>query len=86
MICNLQTQHVPISTELQVRLRVLELPEHKRIMSEGYTCVMHLHCLVEEIEISGVEAVFDENKKPFKQAFIKSQQEGIVKFLVFFKK
>ena len=51
-------------------------------MSQGYTCVIHLHCLVEEVEISLVEAVFDENNKPMKQGFMKSGQEGIVKLQV----
>jgi translation elongation factor EF-1alpha len=40
-------------------IRILELPEDKRIFSSGYNCVLHLHCLVEEVEINAVEALID---------------------------
>lgn len=42
--------------------------------------MLHLHCIVEEIEISEVEAYFDqETKKPVKKTFLRSNEEGIVK-------
>jgi len=31
-------------------------------MSEGYKCILHIHTTVEEIEVSGVDAIKDLEK------------------------
>jgi peptide chain release factor subunit 3 len=46
--------------EFRANLTVLELLEHKKIISSGYECVIHMHAIVEEAQISKVEA--KENK------------------------
>jgi len=58
----------------------MELHEHKAIMSEGYSCVIHLHASVHQIEIASVEAqILPDSKKKIKQSFLKSFMSGIVK-------
>lgn len=37
----------------------MELPEHKKIMNEGYTAILHIHTTVHTIEITSVEAHWD---------------------------
>lgn len=37
-------------------MTILELPEQKKIMSSGYECVMHMHAISEECEVSHIEA------------------------------
>lgn len=59
---------------------MLELPEHKKIFSTGYTCVMHLHTALEEIEITHVNQIFDDQKKEWIPAnYLKSGCLGKVR-------
>lgn len=52
-------------------------------MSQGYTCVLHMHTCVAEIEIEEVEALQNpENKKLTKTTFLKSNQVGVVKIAI----
>jgi len=52
---------------------VLELPEHKLIMSSGYSCVIHLHAALEDIIISEVKAEIDrKTKEKKKTGFLKA--------------
>lgn len=44
------------SLEFKANLTVLELPEHKKLMSSGYECVIHMHAISEGAEIAIVEA------------------------------
>jgi len=37
--------------EIEAELQILELPDHKAIMSAGYSCVIHVHTIMEEVEI-----------------------------------
>jgi peptide chain release factor subunit 3 len=61
----------------------LELPEHKKIFSTGYTCVMHLHTTLEEIEITHVNTIYDESKKEWIPAnYLKSGSLGRVRATV----
>jgi len=61
----------------------MKLPEHKPILSQGYTCVLHMHTSVQEIEIEEVEAVMDpESKKLTRVSFLKTGQTGVVKISV----
>lgn len=43
------------------KIKLLDLPEQKKIVSEGFACVMHLHTAVEEVEISAVEACLEKD-------------------------
>ena len=70
-------------SEFEAKLQVLELPEHKPIMSQGYTCVLHLHTSVEEVEITTVVSLFDNEKgKYVKSSFLKSGVTGQARILV----
>jgi len=80
MICSTD-DFCHIANEILCRITVTELPEHKPIISEGYSCIIHLHAFVHEIEISHVEAVINSDKKKIKASFLKNNQEGIVKIL-----
>jgi len=79
MICSTEDL-CPVTQLFIAELTLLKLPEHKPIMSQGYTCVLHMHTSVNEIEIEEVEAIMNpENKKLTKNTFLKSNQTGVVK-------
>lgn len=40
-----------VCEQFEAKINILELLEHKPIMSNGYTCVIHMHTALEEIEI-----------------------------------
>lgn len=80
VICDME-EPCYVCNEIEVSLEVLELPEHKKIMSTGYTCVMHLHTALEEIELTHVNKIWDENTQSYISAsYLKSGSKGIVKF------
>jgi len=41
--------------EFEAKIKILELPEHKPIMSNGYSCVLHLHTSMENIKIKKIK-------------------------------
>ena len=45
MLCS-NNNYCQESLEFKANLNVLELPEHKKIMSSGYECIIHLHAVV----------------------------------------
>lgn len=58
MLCS--SDNLPlVCQEFEAKISVLELPEHKLIMSSGYSCVIHLHAALEEVFISDVKAEID---------------------------
>jgi len=67
--------------EFIARITVLELHDHKKIMSQGYSSVLHMHTNVREIEISQIMATYKDGK-PTPSSFLLSGQQGIVKILV----
>jgi peptide chain release factor subunit 3 len=72
MICDIDN-HCHVTQEILCYVDLLELPEHKHIMSQGYSCVMHIHTAVHEIEITKVEAFTDPvRRKHLKASFLKS--------------
>ena len=79
MICSTEDL-CPVSQLFIAELTLLKLPVHKPIMSQGYTCVLHMHTSVQEMEIEEVETIINpENKKLTKNTFLKSNQTGVVK-------
>jgi len=69
-----------ICQEFEAQISVLELPEHKLIMSSGYSCVIHLHAALEDIIISEIKAEIDKKTKDKKKtAFLKAGSMGIVR-------
>jgi peptide chain release factor subunit 3 len=69
-----------VCQEFEATISVLELPEHKQIMSSGYSCVIHLHAALEEVFISEVRAELDRKTKVKKNAtFLKAGSQGIVR-------
>ena len=43
-----------VCEQFEAKINILELPEHKPIMSNGYTCVIHIHTALEEIEVTSI--------------------------------
>lgn len=82
VICN--TESLCAITELFIaELTLLKLPEDKQILSQGYTCILHMHTSVNEIEIEEVEAIMDpESKKLTRVSFLKTGQTGVVKISI----
>jgi Translation elongation factor EF-1alpha (GTPase) len=76
---------------MECEVNILELPEHKPIMSSGYSCVMHIHAALEEVfikEIMGryipilifnVLAEYDKDNQLKTVKFFRSGSRGIVR-------
>jgi peptide chain release factor subunit 3 len=68
---------------IEVRIKVLELPDHKNIMSSGYTCVLHMHAAVEEVEVRRVISRFNPDKELNEAStFLKSGDTGLLRLKV----
>lgn len=70
---------VKVATVIEVQLIIVELLEHRPLLTCGYKCVMHMHTLCEEVELDRLVQVTDKqtkkvNKRP---AFVKEQQMAI---------
>jgi len=45
-----------ICNEFEAEIQIIDLPEHKAIMSTGYTCVLHIHSAMEEVYVKEVKS------------------------------
>lgn len=43
-----------VTQEIECEITILELPEHKSIFSTGYSCVLHMHTAIEDVEVSAI--------------------------------
>lgn len=78
IICS-NSNYCQESLEFKATLTVLELPEHKKLMSSGYECIIHMHTIAEEAEISLIEAKIDKKTdKAMKATFLKAGESGKV--------
>lgn len=85
MIC-FSDNECPVCFEFEAKVTILELPEHKPIFSQGYKAIIHLHTIVEEIEVHQVLAITDKENKQIKCHFLKNGTTGIVRMQVIEKK
>lgn len=77
MICGVQFK-CHVCYEFIAEIKVLDLPDKKKIISDAFPAVMHMHCIQEEVEIKKVmKSITDKTKKG--KIFLKSQEEGEVK-------
>ena len=59
-------------------MTILELPEEKKLLSSGYECMMHMHAIAVQIQISEMKGKIDkESKKLMKAKFLKAGDTGV---------
>lgn len=58
VICTVENP-VPIVKTFEANMQILDLLEHKPIMSAGYRCIMHVHTAMEEVVIEKVISEVD---------------------------
>jgi len=64
---------VPIVTQFEAQLMIIELLEHNSIFTVGYKSILHIHTAVEECEVTKLVAEIDpKTKEQKKSKFIKS--------------
>jgi len=74
---------VPVVTQFEAQVAILELLEHKPILTGGYKCVLHIHSAVEECEVTKLVAVIDPKTKEKKKAkFVRSGSICIARIAV----
>ena len=74
----------PFCFEFEAKVTILELPDHKPLLSQGYKAIIHMHTIFEEIEVNEVLAVIVKKKdKILKSHFLKNGMIGIVRFQIF---
>lgn len=72
MVCN-NLNYCQESAQLKANITILELPEEKKLLSSGYECIIHLHAIAAQVEISHVQGKIDkESKKIIKTTFLKA--------------
>lgn len=80
IVCNTD-DFCQATNEFQAEITIMELPEGKPILTEGFTAIMHIHTTVADVEISKVEAHWDNSAKAFKVSdILRNGERGIVKF------
>jgi peptide chain release factor subunit 3 len=62
----------PIFNTFMAEIQVLELPEKKQIMANGYQCILHMHTIIEECTIDLVGEIDRKTKTEKKVKFIRS--------------
>lgn len=78
MLCSLGEPCL-ITYEIEAEVKILTLPEHKSILSTGYSCIMHLHCAIEDVAISQIICSLEDGKKNPKCTFLRSNMTAIVR-------
>jgi peptide chain release factor subunit 3 len=73
----------PAVTYFDAQLQILDLLEHKAIFTAGYKCILHVHAVVEECEITALLAQVDPKTREKKRAkFVKSGAVAIARVQV----
>jgi len=76
MICGVQFKCF-VCYEFLAEIKVLELPDKKKIISDAFPAIMHMHCIQEEVEIKKVNKNLDNVQKKGK-VFLQSGSRGEV--------
>jgi peptide chain release factor subunit 3 len=76
-------KRVPVVHQFEAQIAVLDLLEHKPILTGGYTAILHLHSVVEECEVIKLVAAIDpKTKEKKKTKFVKSGSICIARIAV----
>lgn len=68
-----------ICNQFEADIILHDLPEHKPLMSIGYSCIMHLHTSQIEVEIIKIKSSYNRNTKSNESAkFLKKKSRGTV--------
>jgi len=60
-------------------MQILEIPSEKKgIMANGYSCIMHMHTIIEEITIDILCEIDKKTKTEKKVKFLRSQSRAKV--------
>jgi peptide chain release factor subunit 3 len=59
---------IPVVSVFEAQIAILDLLDHKSVFTAGYKCILHIHCLVEECEISRILHLLDTKSKEKKKA------------------
>lgn len=62
----------PVATKILAYVKVMELLEHRPLLTAGYTCVMHVHTAREEVMLGKILESSDGKKKKANPQFVKS--------------
>jgi len=55
--------HCPISNLFEVEITILQLLEHKPIITQGYQCILHIHTVADECTINEILSEVKYNEK-----------------------
>jgi peptide chain release factor subunit 3 len=68
----------PILRIFEAEIFVVDLPEKKQIMANGYQCILHMHTIIEECNIDILGEIERKTKTEIKVKFIRSQTKARV--------
>lgn len=68
----------PVFTTFEAEIQVLEIPEKKQIMANGYQCILHMHTIIEECFIDLIGEIDRKTKTEKKVKFLRSQSRAKV--------
>lgn len=69
---------IPVVTEFDALLSILELLEHKSIFTAGYKCVLHIHNVTEECEVIDLHYQIDpKTKQPIRKKCVLSRRPPV---------
>jgi peptide chain release factor subunit 3 len=68
----------PVFNTFESEIQILDLPEKKQIMANGYQCILHMHTIIEEVYIDLIAEIDRKTKTEKKVKFVRSQSRARV--------
>ena len=77
VICN-NLNYCQESSEFKANVTILELPDTKKLVSNGYECILHMHAIASQAQIEKIEAkIIKETGKKTVATFLRPGDRGI---------
>ncbi|OEH74193.1 hypothetical protein cyc_01813 [Cyclospora cayetanensis] len=73
----------PVASKILAYVKVMELLEHRPLLTAGYTCIMHVHTAREEVMLGKLHESSDGKKKKTNPQFVKSDCLVSIEILCF---
>lgn len=68
----------PVFNIFEAEMQILDLPDSKQIMANGYQCILHFHTNIEECSIDLIAEIDRTSKTEKKVKFVRSQTRAKV--------
>merc|ERR1712070_59784 len=72
-----------VSSKFDIQIAILDLPENRQIVTAGFTCILHAHCIEEECVISEIISSNNKDGSVTKRPrFVRARDMCVVRIIV----